>query len=142
MIIGLCHGCFDLIHIGHLMHFVEARDFCDKLYVSISSDRFAVKSPGRPIFSQYERLQLISALRMVDRAFITDQETAVDVITSIRPHYYFKGSDYLASTDHRFQLEANACVSVECKLIYTASPKYSTTDYILKCSSAASSLLV
>ena len=29
--IGLCHGCFDLVHPGHLMHFQDARKKCDIL---------------------------------------------------------------------------------------------------------------
>ena len=50
--IVLCHGVFDLIHIGHLKHFNTAKKFGDILVVSITSDSNVKKGPGRPIFSE------------------------------------------------------------------------------------------
>ena len=28
--IGLCHGVFDLLHLGHIKHFEEAKKNCDE----------------------------------------------------------------------------------------------------------------
>ena len=33
-----CHGVFDLLHIGHIKHFEEARTFGDILIVSVTPD--------------------------------------------------------------------------------------------------------
>ena len=45
-----CHGVFDLIHIGHVRHFQEARKFGDVLVVTLTPDRFVNKGPNRPAF--------------------------------------------------------------------------------------------
>ena len=75
---GLCHGVFDIIHIGHLKHFNEAKKYCNYLIVSITSDRFVRKSKGpkKPIFNQDERFKILSSLKIVDEVIITDCETA------------------------------------------------------------------
>ena len=39
----LCHGVFDLLHIGHINHFKEAKFFGDVLVVSLTSDLFVNK---------------------------------------------------------------------------------------------------
>lgn len=133
LIKGLCHGCFDLIHYGHILHFREARQHCDHLIVSITSDRFAAKSPGRPIYPELHRLAIIKELSCVDTAFITDSPTAVKIITEVKPTYYFKGVDYSSSSDPRLNAEILACSSVGCSVRYTSSCKYSTTDFIASC---------
>ena len=55
--IVLCHGVFDLLHIGHLKHFNSAKKFGDKLIVSITPDIYVSKGPGRPIFNQNLRAE-------------------------------------------------------------------------------------
>ena len=57
LIKGLCHGVFDLVHIGHIRHFSEAKKYCNHLVISITSDKFVKKSkgPNKPIFNQNER---------------------------------------------------------------------------------------
>ena len=55
--IVLCHGVFDLVHIGHIEHFQEAKNYADILIVSVTSDKFVNKGPGRPFFSIEKRLK-------------------------------------------------------------------------------------
>ena len=49
--IGLSHGVFDLVHPGHIQHFLAAKKQVDILVVSITADKFVNKGPGRPIFN-------------------------------------------------------------------------------------------
>ena len=49
--IVLCHGVFDLLHIGHINHFNEAKEFGDVLVVTITSDGHVNKGPNRPAFN-------------------------------------------------------------------------------------------
>ena len=56
MVIGLCHGVFDVLHYGHLKHFEAAKKKCDYLFVSITSDEYIKKGPNRPVHSVNERL--------------------------------------------------------------------------------------
>ena len=55
--IVLCHGVFDLLHIGHIKHFKEAKTLGDIVIVSITSDKFVNKGPNRPIFNQNLRAE-------------------------------------------------------------------------------------
>ena len=69
MKIGLCHGVFDLLHIGHIKHFEEAKKNCDILIVSITHDKFINKGPGRPAFNHNIRMESISALENIDYVY-------------------------------------------------------------------------
>ena len=44
----LCHGVFDLIHPGHIIHFEQAKNMGDVLVVSLTSEKYVRKGPGRP----------------------------------------------------------------------------------------------
>ena len=50
--VGLCHGVFDLLHLGHINHFKECKKNCDYLIVSLTADKFIKKGIGRPYFNQ------------------------------------------------------------------------------------------
>jgi len=54
--IVLCHGVFDLVHYGHILHFKSAKKFGDVLIVSITKDKFIKKGIGRPVFNETQRL--------------------------------------------------------------------------------------
>ncbi|MCW8276874.1 adenylyltransferase/cytidyltransferase family protein [Pseudomonas sp. PCH199] len=43
LIVGLCHGCFDIVHPGHIYHLKRARTMVDRLFVSITADNFVNK---------------------------------------------------------------------------------------------------
>ena len=53
--IGLVHGVFDVIHVGHIKHFEEAKKKVDILIASVTDDKFVNKAPGKPIFNIDER---------------------------------------------------------------------------------------
>jgi cytidyltransferase-like protein len=83
--IGLSHGVFDLLHPGHIQHFIAAKKEVDFLIVSITSDAFVNKGPGRPIFAENIRISTLSALSAVDYVTISRGKTAEKIIESIRP---------------------------------------------------------
>lgn len=92
--ISLCHGVFDLLHPGHLRHLTKAKELADVLVVSITADKFVNKGPGRPVFSEQLRAESLSNLVTVDYVVITPHETAIEVLTSVKPNFYVKGKDY------------------------------------------------
>ena len=61
-----CHGVFDLLHLGHIKHFEEARTFGDALVVTITPDEHVNKGPNRPAFTTELRLEALGALETVD----------------------------------------------------------------------------
>ena len=89
-----CHGVFDLIHVGHVKHFKSAKENGDFLLVSITSDQFVNKGPGRPVFNQNLRSEVISSFECVDAVFVNNFQTPINLINSVKPNVYFKGPDY------------------------------------------------
>lgn len=93
-----CHGVFDVLHAGHLAYFQSAKEFGDLLVVTITTDKFVNKGPGRPYFTDRIRANMIAALEAVDFVAISDHPTAVPAIDGLKPHFYVKGPDYRDKT--------------------------------------------
>ena len=92
--IGLAHGTFDLFHYGHLKYLQRAADQCDVLIVSITSDAFVNKGPGRPVFDEYTRAEVLCSIDFVDTVVLVEHPTALQVIDALQPDLYFKGVEY------------------------------------------------
>ena len=66
-------GTFDVFHIGHLRILERAREFGDYLIVGVSTDSMNFEKKQRyPVYSQDERLEIISALKCVDEVFFEE----------------------------------------------------------------------
>ena len=91
--IVLCHGAFDLVHMGHLLHFEEARALGDMLVVTITADRHITKKRSVSFSEEYRARQL-AALEIVDYVAIVDEPSAVTPIERLRPDVYVKGPEY------------------------------------------------
>lgn len=131
--IALCHGVFDLLHIGHLKHFKEAKNYCDILVVSITSDKFVNKGPGRPYFGINERSIMISELEVVDYVFINVFPDATNVLKILKPDFYVKGLDYKKkSTDVTKKIfqEENQVKKFGGKIIFTNSKLNSASSLL------------
>ncbi|MBD9362056.1 PfkB family carbohydrate kinase [Methylomonas fluvii] len=97
--VALCHGTFDLLHIGHIRHLQSGARQADALLVSVTADEYVNKGPGRPVFNQYLRAENIAALACVDSVAINHAITAVEVLDQVKPDLYVKGSDYKSTSD-------------------------------------------
>lgn len=95
----LVHGVFDLLHVGHKRHFESAKKLTNILLVSLTSDRFVKKGPGRPVFNQSLRSEMISSLDCVTYIYLNDSETPINLIKELKPAYYCKGQDYINFSD-------------------------------------------
>ncbi len=91
--IVLCHGAFDLIHMGHLIHFEEAKSLGDVLVVTITADKH-IKKKRSVSFSEEYRARQLAALEIVDYVAIVNEPSAVTPIDALRPDVYVKGSEY------------------------------------------------
>ena len=89
-----CHGCFDLLHIGHIKHLQEASHFGDILIVTVTADEYVNKGPGKPHFTEYLRAEALAALSCVDFVVINRHATAIEAIQVIKPDFYVKGVEY------------------------------------------------
>lgn len=95
----LAHGSFDLLHMGHVRHLEQARRQGDILIVTITGDAFINKGPGRPVFTASLRAEMLAALSYVDWVGVNEHPSAENVIATIRPSVYVKGSDYANQND-------------------------------------------
>ena len=133
--VGMCHGCFDLLHIGHILHFKEASQICDSLVVSITADNYVNKEAGRPLFKIDERFEILSSIKYIDKVIVSNSPTADLNLLTIKPNIYIKGTDYSNLNDERLEKERLICDKIGCKIVFTNSPKYSSTHIIKMCQS-------
>ena len=104
----LAHGCFDLLHLGHIRHLQEARALGSWLVVSISTDHRS----KRLQFTAQQRKEALLALECVDEVWINNTDSAVAAINALRPAVYVKGCDYQDSDDPVLQQEIAAIQAV------------------------------
>jgi rfaE bifunctional protein nucleotidyltransferase chain/domain len=89
-----CHGTFDLIHPGHIVHLEEARALGDLLVVTVTDEQHVNKGPGRPCFNDDLRTRTLAALECVDYVVLIPYTAAVEAIRLVKPDIYCKGSEY------------------------------------------------
>lgn len=92
--IVLCHGVFDLLHPGHVRHFQAAKKYGDVLVVTITADKFVRKGPGRPIFNEQLRAEVLASLGLVDYVAVVNDYSGETAIKLVKPAIYAKGPDY------------------------------------------------
>lgn len=92
--IVLSHGVFDLLHVGHIRHFQQARQMGDVLVVTLTQDRMVNKGPHRPAFPQHLRAESVAALGAVDFVAVNRWARSVETIRLLKPDVYAKGPDY------------------------------------------------
>jgi rfaE bifunctional protein nucleotidyltransferase chain/domain len=92
------NGVFDLLHPGHVRYLAEARAHGDALIVAVNSDRSvrAIKGPARPINSEQDRAEVLSALACVDAVVVFDEDDPHAIISAIQPDILVKGADWAA----------------------------------------------
>ncbi|MFH1392353.1 MAG: adenylyltransferase/cytidyltransferase family protein [bacterium] len=89
----LATGVFDIIHIGHLHFLQKAKSLGDELIVLVSCDKVCEEEKRIPINSQEERVELVEALKPVDKAFIGPNGDKYKTILDINPDILVLGFD-------------------------------------------------
>ncbi len=115
-----CHGCFDIVHPGHIRYLEFARSQGDLLIVSITGDAGIDKGDQRPYIPQELRAENLAALEFVDYVIVDTQPTACDLLGRIRPDLYVKGQEYATSTDPRFIAEREVVESYGGRVIFSS----------------------
>ena len=95
----LCHGVFDLLHYGHIEHLEEAKAQGDILVVSVTAAKYVNKGPGRPYFSDEQRMHFLASLECVDYVLLSEAVTVHDIVRAVRPNVYVKGQEYAKAED-------------------------------------------
>ena len=128
-----CHGVFDLLHPGHILHFQAARRLGDVLVATVTRDDYVDKGPGRPVFKERLRAESLAALEAVDYVAFNEGPAAVETIKKLRPDIYAKGSDYRRPEDDvtgKIREEEEAVISVGGKISFTDELSFSSTSLL------------
>jgi rfaE bifunctional protein kinase chain/domain/rfaE bifunctional protein nucleotidyltransferase chain/domain len=129
----LCHGCFDIVHPGHLRYLQFARSQGDVLVVSITGDDAIEKNDGmRPYVPQELRAENLAALEFVDHVVVVDDPTAEPIIRSLKPDVYIKGKEYEDSTHPGFLAEKTLVEQLGGRVIYSSGDVVFSSSAILE----------
>lgn len=115
--VGYSSGVFDMFHIGHLNLLRRARNYCQHLVVGVASDEYVENLKGRaPVVPCDERIDIISALGIVDEVVIDRSEDKIAIWQQRPFDVIFKGSDW-QGTPRGYRLEA-AMEQVGAEVVY------------------------
>lgn len=94
MVRVMASGVFDIIHLGHLHYLEESKRLGDELVVVVATDNTVRRRKHEPITPEKMRLELVSALKPVDRAVLgKDTGDMFQVVDEIRPDIITIGYD-------------------------------------------------
>jgi len=105
-----CHGCFDMMHPGHIKYFQASKKMGDILVVTVTPDRFVDKGVGRPVFNQGLRAESIAALECVDYVAVNRWATAEETLRLLLPDYYVKGQEFEKLLDKTGKIQKEVAV--------------------------------
>ncbi len=128
----LCHGCFDIVHPGHIRHLRFAREQGAFLVVSITPDICIQKGSNRPLMPQELRSENLAALEFVDVVTIAPGETGLEPIEAVRPDVYVKGSEYAVSRDPRFLKEKDLVESQGGTVVFSSGDVVFSSSEIIR----------
>ena len=131
--VALCHGVFDLVHLGHIRHIQAARNEGDIVMVTVTADHFVNKGPGRPIFPEDMRAEMLASLANVDWVGINRTSSAEPILDTVRPDIYVKGSDYENPEDDitgKIRTERDAVERHGGRIVFTRDVTFSSSSLV------------
>lgn len=124
----LVGGCFDVLHLGHIVFLQKAKNEGDVLVVLLESDEKVkqLKGKGRPVHTQKERASVLSALDAVDFVILlpfmenSDYDT---LISQIKPDVIAVTAGY----ESKYHKQAAKLVGAKLKFVTKKVGNYSTS---------------
>lgn len=94
--IAFTNGVFDILHEGHVYSLSQAAKEADCLIVGLNDDASVKRLKGndRPVNNQNSRALLLASLSVVDAVVLFEEDTPLELISSILPDVLIKGGDY------------------------------------------------
>ena len=127
-----CHGCFDMMHPGHIKYFQASKEMGDVLVVTVTPDQFVDKGPDRPVFDQNLRAESIAALESVDYVAVNRWPTAEETLRLLLPDYYVKGQEFekLQDKTGKIQKEVEVVKEIKAEMRFTYEIVFSSSKLI------------
>jgi rfaE bifunctional protein kinase chain/domain/rfaE bifunctional protein nucleotidyltransferase chain/domain len=127
-----CHGCFDIVHPGHIRYLQFARDQGDALVVTLTGDASIDKGPDRPYINENLRAENLAALEFVSYVAIDHHHWAGPILEKIKPDIYVKGKEYETKTDPRFAQEKELVEEYGGKVVFSSGDVVYSSTYIIE----------
>jgi len=113
-------GCYDILHLGHVIHFNFCKQQAGILVVTVGNDATIreLKGENRPINDENFRSRLLAALELVDYVVISEEFGKMDHVKStelLRPDKYVLNATDSAVAEKRVICEKNGVELVLCK---------------------------
>src|SRR4030042_3104107 len=98
--IAFTNGCFDILHVGHIHSFREAKKQSDILVVALNSDDSvrALKGKERPFVPEDKRAEVLAAMSDAAYVVIFNELDPLSIITDLKPDVLVKGEDWAEGT--------------------------------------------
>ncbi len=128
-----CHGVFDLLHIGHIRYFEQARRKGDVLVVTLTPDRFVDKGPNRPAFTESLRAEALASLSYIDYVAINNWPTAEETLRLLQPDFYAKGAEFKNTSSDitgKIAREEKVVKEIGAELVFAEDIVFSSTNLI------------
>ena len=126
-----CHGCFDIVHPGHIRYLQFARDQGDALIVSVTGDESINKGLDRPYINENLRAENLAALEFVSYVCVDHHEWAGPVLETIKPDIYVKGKEYETKSDPRFAQEKKLVENYGGKVVFSSGDVVYSSSFII-----------
>lgn len=88
----LATGTFDLLHPGHILYLERSRALGDELVVIVARD-VNVKHKPKPIIPADQRLRMVCAFRVVDKAVLGCEDDIFEAVERLNPDIITLGYD-------------------------------------------------
>ncbi len=90
------NGVFDILHEGHIASLSEAASYGSVLIVGVNTDASVkrLKGESRPVNNENSRALLLASLVITDAIILFDEDTPLNLITTLIPDVLVKGGDY------------------------------------------------
>lgn len=116
----MCHGVFDVVHPGHIRHFIYAKSKADILIASLTADKHVTKGLYRPHVPENLRALSIAAFEVIDYVLIDHDDKPLKNLADLQPDFFAKGYEYLAGgLPEKTQEEADILAGYGGELVFT-----------------------
>ena len=128
----MCHGVFDVVHPGHIRHFLHAKSKADILIASLTADTHITKGAYRPHVPEMLRALNLAVFEIVDYVLIDHEDKPIGNITKLKPDFFAKGYEYVSDgMPQKTQEEADVISAYGGELIFTPGDVvYSSSQFI------------
>ena len=113
-------GGFDPLHVGHTRMMREAKKLGDELVVILNNNNWLKKKKGFAFMPQWERKELIEAVKWVDRVVFTGHKanssdmSVCAELKKIKPHIFANGGDRKLDNIP----EVPVCREIGCRMVF------------------------